>query len=96
MGKVFKNFRDESRGTWGVNLEASENVSNDQLRMGAMLRIADATEKMASNYTNLQNEKDKYERWYRRELESSARMAKRVSALQGVITRMKKAKKEGK
>lgn len=87
---AYGDFRNHSKTGW------TGESSLEAINVGSLQRIADATEKMASNYTFLQNERDKYERWYKQERASNERMARRISALQGVITRMKKAKKEGK
>lgn len=47
---VFKSYRDESRTNWGVTVAEATKPDRDQLYLGCMLRIADATELMASNY----------------------------------------------
>jgi len=62
----------------------------ENINTGTLQRIADATEKMASNYTFLQNERDKYERWFKGERAENARLYRRIAALQGVITHAKK------
>lgn len=86
---AFKSYRQESKTDWGTNDNSSQ-LTLDQINSGALLRIADATELMASNYTQLQAEAEKYKRWYKEQYEDGKRMAKRISTLQGVITRMKK------
>jgi hypothetical protein len=60
------------------------------INSGSLQRIADATEKMAVNFVQLQNERDLYKRWYEGEKKSSQRMANRIRSLQGVITKLKK------
>lgn len=47
----FQNYRNESRNQWGVTQNGSLNI--EQINCGAMLRIADAVEKMAQSVTNL-------------------------------------------
>lgn len=88
--KTFKNYRDESKGNYGVWLDSDENISSDQLRTGALLRIADSTEKMAANYTALQSDRD----YYKRRLESvqadNKHLYKQLSGLRGEITKLKK------
>ena len=85
-----KNFREVSR----MNLvnTAGNFPDNDQIQLGCLQRIADATELMAKNYQDLVDERDKYIRWY----ESSERTLKHLekcnSALRGVITKLKKGK----
>jgi len=90
MNKVFKNYREESKSNWGAICEPHENISHEQLQTGAILRIADATEKMATNYTALQSDRD----YYKRRLESvqadNRHLYKQLSGLRGEITKLKK------
>lgn len=51
-----KNYKEESRKNWGKNLLEGEDLSNEDLTLGAILRIADATELMAKNFLQLQKE----------------------------------------
>lgn len=78
--------REASKQEWTTrdNLES--------INAGSLQRIADAVEKMAGNYTSLQNDRDMYQRWFREEKALKEKLQLRVSALQGVITRMKKAR----
>lgn len=84
----FKNYRQESRSQWGT--ETSGNITLDQVKAGAILRIADASEVMAKNFLDLQGEiqslresRDSYQKmWLRAE--------RRISALKGALTRAKK------
>jgi hypothetical protein len=43
----FKNYRDESRTQWGAEVDESYTISREQIGLGCLLRIADATEAMA-------------------------------------------------
>jgi hypothetical protein len=89
---AFKSYREHSKINYGkddVSIHG-EGVTLEQLNAGSFQRIADATEKMAGNYIKLQNERDWYERYYKQEKEATARMSKRIAALQGVINRYKK------
>ncbi len=85
---AFKSFRDRSREAWGR--EESASLSNDDIKLGAILRIADATEKMAQRHTELIAERDRYERWYRDENSRAESMRRTISSLRGVITKLKK------
>ena len=84
----FKNYREESQKIWGSSEGAQLNI--EQINCGAILRIADATEKMASNYIALENDykwmKSSKESW-RREAE---RLRKSNAALRGHLNRLKK------
>ena len=85
-----KSFREESKRDYGRVTDAG--LNKDELQLGALLRIADATEVMAQNHVKLQNERDMYARWYKDSKARGERMARRIAALQGVITKMKKAR----
>lgn len=78
------NLREHSQ----MNFSSSGTL--EQIQIGALQRIADATEKMASNYTALQNDRDLYMRWWKEQKAYSQKLARRISALQGVITKLKK------
>jgi hypothetical protein len=84
---AFKGYRELSKTNWG---HEGENATLEQINTGAILRIADATEKMAQRHTELIRERDNLEgnsrRWQARAEES----AKRIAALKGVITKLKK------
>lgn len=80
-----KYFKQESKKDWYTSVS----ITNDDLQTGALMRIADATELMASNYLKLQNDykymkedRDRYRDWYHKEQKKSA-------ALKGHITRLK-------
>ncbi len=83
-----KDYREESRKNWGE--QADGNLCREQLETGCLLRIADATEKMAANYTALQEELDRFRRWWKEGQEESARLSKTISRLRGYITFLKK------
>lgn len=84
----FKAYREESRKNWGVDKEGSLDIQ--QIQTGAMLRIADASEAMAREHNRLiANEKFERERATR--LAAEVRhLERRIAALKGVITKMKK------
>jgi len=85
-----KSFKAKSKENWEP---ANGPITNEQIKVGCLQRIADATELMANNYQTLINERDRYKRNWEYQKEESERMARRISALQGVITRMKKKAK---
>lgn len=69
--------------------------SHRDIDSGSLQRIADATEIMAQNFIQLQNDRDMYKRWWKEQQEESARLSRRVSALQGVITKLKNKANDG-
>lgn len=84
----FKRFKDESRSAWGT----SESITEDQIQLGAVLRIADAAEDMAKNYTRLIAERDRYERMYRNEYQENIQLRNQVRGLKSWVTRLKNRK----
>lgn len=88
--KVFKSYREESRVNWGTNIDEKENISSEQISLGALLRIADASEAMAKNHLTLQDNYNfmKERRDYYREL--SEKQERQIRALKGVITKLKR------
>jgi len=85
----FKSYREESKSDFGTTIEETKNITIEQLNTGAILRIADATEKMASNYVRMENDLATYKR--RAELkESEIRyLLKSNAALRGHIKWLK-------
>ncbi len=86
-----KNFyKEESRKNWYIDLEPNQKLDNDQLQLGAILRIADATELMSKNH--LKTEADL--KWWRErsERQDSAieRLNNQLRTWKGVATRYKK------
>lgn len=55
MNKKY-NYKEESRKDWTVEKGTLDGVSKEDLTLGAILRIADATELMAKNFLQLQKE----------------------------------------
>ncbi len=76
--------RESSRKEWasGSTLE--------EINSGSLQRIADATEKMAASYDRIRNDRDMYKRWYESNRDRSERLERRISALRGVVTKLKK------
>lgn len=66
----------------------------EDINSGSLQRIADATEKMAGNYIALQNDRDMYKRWYDQAREEKEKLYRKISALKGVITKLKTKKNE--
>lgn len=81
-------LRDESRKEY---LLRGASAHTDELRTGALQRIADAVEKMAQRHTELIRERDYYERLASSRAEGIHRLERSNAALRGVIARMKRA-----
>lgn len=82
-----KGYREESRANWGQEGDAP--LTLDQIKVGALLRIADATEKMAKRHTDLIAERDDYERRWKRAAERAAELERSNTALKGHVTRLR-------
>lgn len=69
-----------------------ENPAHTELQTGALQRIADATELMAKRYQDLIDDRDRYKQNYYSSLAEKDKLYRRIAALQGVITKLKKKK----
>ena len=78
-----RSYRDLSRIDWVTDAK-----SHEQIQLGAILRIADAVEKMAQSYSQLIHEREYYERRFRQSQESVQRLSRSNAALRGHIKRM--------
>lgn len=87
---VFKSYREESRTNWGVTVTENTKPDREQLHLGCMLRIADATEAMAINFTKLQNELKWANERNQRLVASNEKLQRQVSAYKGIVKRLKK------
>lgn len=84
------NFKDESKKSWGIEVKYPDTkLTEEQIKLGAILRIADATELMAINYKDLQSDLERYKRWYHEERERNKALRKSTSSFRGHLTRLK-------
>ena len=84
----FKSYKEESKSNWGIN--SQEDLTIQQVQMGAILRIADAAEIMATNYIRLQNDNEYYKRRHKEQLKEIERLNRSRNALSGHLKRLKK------
>lgn len=85
-----KSFRSESKKDYGTNVPEGEGLSLERLNCGSLMRIADATEIMATNYLRLQEDLATAKRgreYYMEEMEKAQRT---ITAMKGLITKLKK------
>lgn len=75
---------------------------NDDLQLSALLRIAEASEKMAESYSQIIKAKEEAERlrdrnwkWFKEMSEKVEKLERSNRALRGVITRMKNERENG-
>jgi len=64
-------------------------MDTDQIRTGALLRIADATETMAQNFNKLETDLAWYKKRYREESESNKHLGNVIRGLRGALKRKK-------
>jgi hypothetical protein len=83
------NYRAESRKEYVVNKEEGLGLFDNELQLGAILRIADATEKMAQNWNELTADRDWWKKRYQSMEGSYNKSCKSNAALKGHITRLK-------
>jgi hypothetical protein len=88
--KKFVSFRQGSREDLGQDVEANSYLCIDQLKAGALLRIADASEKMAQNHIKLMADRDMYYRWYEDGKKRILELEHRIAGLKGYIKRLEK------
>lgn len=85
MARDFKNYRDISRTSWGT----SEEISPDHIMLGAVLRIADAVEKMAESWVRLTTDRDQWKRTAENRSARIAELERSNRALRGVVTKLR-------
>ena len=89
-----RSYREESRIDWGTR-EGGTPLSLDQIQAGALLRIADASEKMAQNYQGLLDERNRLRRSISAVREDRNHLRHRIAGYKAAITRMKRQQGEG-
>lgn len=88
MAKEWKSCKKESKTDWGQIVEGE--IGRDQIQLGAILRIADATEKMASSYDDLRKERDYLNDRIEIFKKNIHFDEKRIAGLKGYIGRLRK------
>ena len=81
-----KTYKNQSKRSWW----SEGTPDNNQIKLGCLQRIADATELMAQNYQSLIVQRNTYINWYEEEKNKRLHQEKCNAALRGVITKMKK------
>ena len=80
---------EQSRVAWH-NESGQNRCTNEDIQTGALQRIANATEAMAADYVKMREERDRYKQYYLDARAAKDKLYRRISALQGVITKLKK------
>ncbi len=91
MAKTWRNYKDESRkNNIGENVEEGYRPCDDQIKLGAILRIADAVEMVASSYDVLRIDRDRYRQWHKDGMEYKKVLLHQIAGLKGYIRRLKR------
>lgn len=87
----FKDYRVQTREIqWGTTQDTT--LTTEQINIGCLLRIADATEKMAQRYDELINSRDYFKREVDRLRRENDRLGRSNASLRGHLKRAKKIK----
>jgi len=84
-----KSYREASRIDW----KSEQYNCYDQIKLACLLRIANATEKMAENYIHLISNRDLYKKWFEEEKKGKNHLYNVINGLRGTITKLKRGKK---
>jgi hypothetical protein len=68
---------------------SSKGNTIEAINCGSLQRIADATELMSKNYVQLQKGKEYYQKAYCEKRDQNERLYRQISAMKGVITKLK-------
>ena len=85
------NLDEASRCGWSAPNEGKPNT--EQLKLGCLQRIANAQEEMAKGWIELREDRDRKDRYWKEEVERRRGLERQVSALRGVITKLKRKAK---
>lgn len=85
----FKNFREESKRQFGENVAEGYRITDEQLMLGAVLRIADAVEKSVEDRRKIDSELAFYKKRLPELREQIESLNRKISANEGVKTKMK-------
>ena len=92
----FIDYRANSRVPWGRKIDSGDTLKDrDDIKLGCLLRIADAAEAMAKSHVQLQNSLDFYKHRVERLDAEVQRLLRSNAALRGVIKRRKKESANG-
>lgn len=82
----FKDYREESRTRWGTH---DEKIDREQLKLGALLRIADSLEKMEKPFDRLIRDVQYHQERADGLSKSLTKAEHRIAGLRGYIKRTK-------
>ena len=80
-------YKEGSKQNYGTK---EDNLNAEQIQLGCMMRIADASELMAKNYLRLETDLQWYKKLFNEHLTEIKRLRKQIAAYKGEITKLKK------
>jgi len=81
------NHREAAKRTWSTR---GDLATKEEIKIGALLRIADSTEKMCTDRDRLERERAMYKQWWQEEQVKNTDLRRTIAGLKGYITRLKK------
>lgn len=91
MGKIY--LKEASTKNWFISSENGHEYPGDtNIQLGCLMRIAAATEAMASNYLQLQNELKYWKKLSEDRYNTVLKLQRSNSSLKGHIKRLKNSK----
>lgn len=87
--KTPKDLREASRIMWTNDKPAT----TENITLGCILRIADASELMAKNHKQLVDERDRYKKLYEEKRDTVHKRDRTIRGLRGALTREKRRNK---
>lgn len=88
--RAYHSYRQRSKENWGETQEEGESLTVEKIQLGAVLRIADATEAMAKRHVDLIDEAARLRRDLDRERGYQKLADYRLRAAKGQITKLKR------
>lgn len=92
---TFKRYKEGSRADWGAEIPDGQILTRDQIELGAILRIADASEFMARNHDQLIRERDRAREDARNAWNRVEALRRSNAALRGHLNRKRRSKAGG-
>lgn len=90
MAEKWRNYREDSKGPIGGKVEEGFRICDDQVKLGAILRIADSMETMAKNHQDLVRDRDQYRAYWKEELANKRILLHQIAGLKGHLKKLKK------
>lgn len=84
-----RSLKEQSRKDWVLS-HSQDKADNEQIQIGCLLRIADASEAMAKNHNELISQRDMYQRWHQDAFARLQRSERRLAATKGVVTKQRR------